>query len=705
MLSWLRYPLIRFLVFLIAGILLRRILALNSPVFIYLFLTGLITYPAILLVLKKDRFVRYNLLVGVMALGTLALAGISLTIVKDDKNLEFHLLSLADPPEAVTGKLVDFPVPDSTGTRFVVDCRSGLRDTAWRKIRGKIQVTCRHNSGSSIYNLRPGALIMIRGKPRVIGAPRNPGQFDYASFMAGRNIYHQMMVPDHKIVLIRNGNPFNILTLAGTINRNCQKILNSHLHDSIASSLCAALVLGARNRLDDFLVADFAHAGISHILAVSGLHVGILYLMLFFILKPLFRNKKTAWVGSVFIILILVLFAFITGLSPSVLRAVILFSIIESGRRLGRKSISFNSLAASAFLLLAIDPGFLTTLGFQLSYLAVTGILFFQPKIYRLLVFENDLLDYAWQLVSVSLAAQITTFPLTLHYFHAFPVYFLAANIIAIPAAFVILTGGLAILALYFTGPVADVLGKLLSIFIHGFNFLIHGLASLPFSQIGSINLSNLMVVILYAGLLIFMFLIASRKIIFLYLTLFFAFTLFFLNAFETFRAIHQHKIIFYYVHGGTQIELVKGREGIIIADSVLSTKPERIRRIMGNHCLAEHHPCSFSVAEQHRIPEGSSGNINFYVWEKKKIVMIRDKHVNHGFRPENILLADYIILAGNSGYSIDAILKNFQSRCWIIDGSAVPAASRTAIRELTSRHCRVISLEESGSVSFPADL
>lgn len=176
----------------------------------------------------------------------------------------------------------------------------------------------------------------------------------------------------------------------------------------------------------------FTKTGVIHVLAVSGLHVGIIYLFLSWILK-LKRNQVNAAWKIILLIFILFLYAMITGFSPSVSRAVLMFSFMRIGELFGKKVHTLNALAFSAFIILIYNPTELFQLGFQLSYFAVLSIVIFYPAIYGLLFFKNTILDKLWSLTAVTLAAQIGTFPWALYVFHQFPVYFILSNWVTIP--------------------------------------------------------------------------------------------------------------------------------------------------------------------------------------------------------------------------------------------------------------------------------
>jgi competence protein ComEC len=251
-----------------------------------------------------------------------------------------------------------------------------------------------------------------------------------------------------------------------------------------------------------------------HILAVSGLHVGILY-WLFSIL--LYRHKKIrqkGWLNSVLILLGLWIYAGITGFSPSVLRATLMFSFIVMATLLGKSSNIYNTLAVSAFVLLLGSPLLVFSVSFQLSYLAVLGIVYMQPKIYRWLTFNNFILRQLWMWTSVYLAAQLATTPISLYYFHQFPTYFIIANWIVVPAAFLIFTLGLGLLLTGWSSSLSACIGWILEQLTWLVNQFVAWMNNLTYSVITSIYISIQDLLLWYGVILFGLLFLAIKKVL-----------------------------------------------------------------------------------------------------------------------------------------------------------------------------------------------
>ena len=292
---------------------------------------------------------------------------------------------------------------------------------------------------SATANLQRGDILLVSttiDQPKPTG---NPEDFNYANYLAHQGIGGTGYVSTSKWQKIGEEHPFSLIITA----EKCRTYLLNIYHQFGLSGdefgMLAALTLGYKDALTPELRESFSTTGAMHVLAVSGLHVGIIYMVIGWLLGFLDKNKRTQRLKPIFIILFLWFYAFITGLSPSVMRATVMFTFMALAGVIGRKSQTFNTIFLSAFLLILYQPAFLFDVGFQLSYSAVIAIVYFQPKIVGLLVVKNRFLRWAWELTAVSLAAQIGTAPFSLFYFHQFPNYFLLSNFVVIPAASIIL--------------------------------------------------------------------------------------------------------------------------------------------------------------------------------------------------------------------------------------------------------------------------
>ncbi len=297
------------------------------------------------------------------------------------------------------------------------------------------------NKDSASQRLRVGTWYYTRALLLPVPKPKNPYQFDYGSYLKRKQIYGQLSINKNEL-LISQHTSSGLRVWASRFRESVLKSIHSHSFTSDQLAVIDALVLGQKNGIDKQMSTNYASAGMMHILAVSGLHVGIILLLLRLITKPI-ADYKLRWLRSIIIIAMIWAFAFITGLSPSVLRAATMFSFLEVGQQLGGKRKTTDAVMASAMLLLLYDPFLIYQVGFQLSYLAVIGILWIQPWLSSFYTPRYYIDRLLWGIATVSVAAQLGVLPLSLFYFHQFPGLFFLSNVIIIPFLGIILGGGI----------------------------------------------------------------------------------------------------------------------------------------------------------------------------------------------------------------------------------------------------------------------
>lgn len=276
----------------------------------------------------------------------------------------------------------------------------------------------------------------------------NPHQFDFKKYMERNGVYHSLKLSDESFVTLPNPSR-TLIGYAQEIRSDIIQKLKKENFGTEQLSIIQALLLGERTNISEETYSNYINAGAVHILAVSGLHVGILLLLIQFLLRPLNQIPHGKKIGLLFTVLFLWAFAFIAGLSPSIIRACAMFSFVAYAMYLNRPSNSVNILALSMFfILLAIDPNLLFQVGFQMSYAAVFAIVWIFPLLQRWWYPKNKIMRYFWQLLSVSIAAQLGVLPISLFYFHQFPGLFFIANLLIVPFLGVILGMGICIIFL-----------------------------------------------------------------------------------------------------------------------------------------------------------------------------------------------------------------------------------------------------------------
>ena len=500
---WVPYPFLRLTPAFIVGI----VLALSireevSPALLW----GGFAIGILAVLVAAARYRRWRgagLFGGIGGLVALVMAGWLHTEAQTEAGKLGHLTTVASDIQYVEGVVIRAEEERANTWRCQVQVAQVRIDSNWHPYQGKVMVYQRKDSLH--HPLQYGDRVLLKGEPTLVPGPRNPQEFDYQTYLARQQIYHQVFVSGAEVRTLGYAPPSVVRAVALEAQQAFAQRLAEGIENPRERSIVSALVLGVKDGLEPETRQAYATAGAMHVLAVSGLHVGIVYAICVGLLGGLRRRPLGRWIFAIWVLICLWGFAFLTGLSPSVLRAATMFSFMVLAQTTRRKTNIYNTLAASAFLLLCFDPYLLTSVGFQLSYLAVLGIVYLQPRIYGWWSAPNRVLDWAWSLTTVSLAAQLATGPLAVYYFHVFPTYFFLSNLLVVPMATLILGGGLLVLGLSVFSLEASVfLADLLERAVWAMNEVIFALEKIPGSRIEDLMLSPTQVMLLVAALLAF---------------------------------------------------------------------------------------------------------------------------------------------------------------------------------------------------------
>ena len=341
---------------------------------------------------------------------------------------------------------------------------------------GRILLNIRKDSLNHAFEI--GTPLQINGSLYQSGPAKNPNQFDYGKYLEGKQIYAQIYADATGLKVgsfIKKDVWYYTSKLRTKIIRNLEK---SHFNTA-ELNVAIALILGQQQEISPEIIRDYQFAGAVHILSVSGLHIGFILLFVTFLLKPFPNTRRGSFIKLIIILASLFSFGLIAGLAPSVLRSVTMFSFVSIGMYLRRSTNIFHTLLVSMLLILLFEPSFLFDVGFQLSYVALFFILWLQPLLAKLWIPKNILLKYFWDILTVSFAAQIGAFPLSIYYFHQFPGLFFVTNLVIIPFLSVIMALGVLVMVLAAFDCIPLFLSKSLEWSIFILNKIINSIASL----------------------------------------------------------------------------------------------------------------------------------------------------------------------------------------------------------------------------------
>ncbi len=422
----------------------------------------------------------------------------------------------------------------------------------------------------SSLSLNYGDKIVIKKSLQEIKNSGNPGGFDYKRYSLFQGITHQLYLKkaDFEILKEKNINPNRQFIY--TAREKVLTILRKYIPGDKELGLAEALLIGYKNDLEQSLVQSYTNTGVVHIIAISGLHLGLIYWLLGLFFKPLKSNKKTKWLRPVLIITGLWLFSFLAGAQPSILRSALMFTCIIIGESFSRKTSIYNTIAISAFILLCINPFWLWDVGFQLSYAAVLSIIIFMRPIYNWFYIKNKALDFIWKMNAVTLAAQVLTVPLGIFHFHQFPNLFFVTNFLAVPLSSLILLGEILLCIVAFIPVLADVIGKIISWMIWAMNTYVEKIENISFSLWDGLQISLLQSIILLLSSISISYWLIQKSSKGLRLGLITLLLFITLRSLSFIEANSQRKIIVYNVPQKTAVDFIDGRHYKFVGDSDL---------------------------------------------------------------------------------------------------------------------------------------
>jgi len=351
---------------------------------------------------------------------------------------------------------------------------------------------------------QPGEIWIVSGQVMPYQSPGTPYMFDYSDYLRKNRIAFQFICNTGTCNYSKDSESFDLFVFCAQLKGQLMHLFSEYGMSQRERAVLNALFLGDKSELSSDQKDHFAAAGAMHLLAVSGLHVGIIYLLAGFLLNACGLRRKRS-IKVVFIVLILLGYAILTGLSPSVLRAFIMFSMMEIGILMKRRKNIFNMIFASLLLILLLDPLAIYNIGFWLSHVAVISIIVFYPLINGWFVFKFPPFKWIWSLFSVSIAAQIGTFPLGIAIFHDFPIYFIISNLLLIPIVAPILVLAILSVGVQFSSFLSKMFIGCLSNLLEYLNDSVQWIESLPYSVWSHLYLGWHQVALIYLALLLFL--------------------------------------------------------------------------------------------------------------------------------------------------------------------------------------------------------
>ena len=560
--QWSVRPFVRIILFFIPGILLgSEIVDFRIDIFSIILLSSILLFSGFVIAkwltsYKLRWFGALVFYVSVFMFGV---------FISYQSSRQIAMEEVSDHSNSFVGEIVSDPVQTKNAIRLEIATSSEEGKDAYSKFK----VLAYLEKSDASLNLVYGDKIVFEANLKKNKNSGNPGEFDYAIYLNRKGIVYTTYLNNKQWSFLLYSPSNKLMAFAKRLRQSLlHKLEETSVFDN-TYEVSAAILLGYDFLMDAETEQDFVRAGAMHILCVSGLHVGVIFLIMSFLLNFLKTNALGKYIRIVLLLLSVWSYAMLTGLSPSVLRASIMLSFFIMGEASNRLKDSYNTLAASAFAMLLIDPMLIYSVGFQLSYAAVLGIISIYRPVYNLFYFKNKLINYLWSILSVSIAAQIATFPIATHYFHYFPTYFWLVNLFVIPLSFLIIMSGFVFFVVSWIPFLSTAFGAITSFLVYLLNNAVGLVELFPLHGFDNIFMPWAKLILVYLIIIASFHLLFFKRILLLkYLTLLVLVLLVF-NTVVKYQNLTRKEVVAFNVKKHNVLEFINGTEVILFSDSV----------------------------------------------------------------------------------------------------------------------------------------
>lgn len=688
--NWSKYPFLRLLPPLLAGILMGEALGPFHIGARGLFLVLLLLVGIMAMLSRTLKQYRYRWVFGVLVLMVLVLLGwLRQQMVSEvGETVGLH----GGPGSTMIARVIESPQVKERSVKVVLELRGCRTLEGDNPVSGKVMAYLEKTDRA--LKLRYGDLICFWDPIEAVPPPLNPGEFDYQAYLRRQGVTGRVYLQEdrwHELG-VREGNPLR--RIAYSARDQLLEALQRCGVTEDAFGVGAALLLGYDESLPAQLRQQYVAAGAMHVLCVSGMHVGVVYLLASSLLDLLLKRKWMVRLKKALLLVLVWSYAMITGLSPSVLRATLMISFLILGALLRKKGNTLNTVAASAFMLLVFNPNHLFAIGFQLSYAAVLGIVLLQRPVYNLLYVKNKLLDKAWEITAVSLTAQLFTLPLTLYHFHQFTPYFWLSNLFLAPLSFVAILTGMGLLAVSWIPWICTAMGKLVWGSLSLMNLLVSWVERLPGSVIRGLYINKVELALLLLLLVMLVVFLNFKKKRMLMESLALGCCLSLSLAVRSESVARQTQLTLYALRNHTCVDLIVGTEHLMLCDEGLLEDSGAIDySLRGNwaRCQLSGNPSCYILSEtvDHPLVVKHGNLLSFQgcllaFWDST------NEGLTNVFSFDAPAVApmpvDLVVVRGKQPADLNKLICHYTTPLLLIDGS-VPAFRTAAWMEQAEQH------------------
>ncbi len=669
MADWSKYPFVRMLIPMTLGIWFATIVVSFRLPFIDVLLIMLFLFGLALLTSITLKTIRLNWLFGFIMGCYLFHGGYALTYVHEAETQKTYYRNFEGDAKYYVARIYDYPTVRDNNIRVPLQLEYQFGDSLpSRAVTGKVMAYFQKTD--TAFALRYGNLIAIDAPVNEVQGPKNPAEFDYRAYLYRKGITGQVFLKDADWVDLQTSRVNPIYAFSYRFRDILLSSLQRCGLNNDEFGVAAAILLGYDDSLADDVRKNYVAAGSMHILCVSGMHVGIIYLLASALLGFLNRKKWQKMLKHILLLAMIWFYALIAGLTPSVLRASLMISFVIIGEMLNRKGFIINSLAASAFILLCINPNNLFEIGFQLSYAAVMGIVVLQRPIYSLFYVKNKLLDKVWEITAVSLAAQIATIPFTLFYFNQFTTYFWLSNLFMTPISFIVIISGMVLLLVSWIPYVNVLVGYLVWGAVYVMNTIVSWIERLPFSIVKGLYVSEFEFVMLLLAFILLLLCVALRKHR-MFIGVLSALLLMMVSVtFRLYQSDHQKGMTFFSLRNHTAVDFVRGGEHVLLADSTLMSDESAVDYSLRGAWTKRHlssHPETVDLNEDF-ASDYLCKKSNLVSFDGKLLALWDEEQVTDSLSYR--LPVDYLLVCRRQTPDVQSVVKSYNTKLLLIDGS-----------------------------------
>jgi competence protein ComEC len=683
---WLQQtPIFRFLLALIAGIILQHFVPLPNNVLLVgvcICFFGLLTFSFLNFYLKF----RLQKVRGLLAVTAIVLSGALLVLYADARKLKNWYGNINNSESNYQVSVIEEPIINSKTVKLTCNVAYVINNNIKTTASGKIFIYLPKDSVSE--KITYGNVLLFNGALQVVNNYGHPGEFNYKGFLARKNIYHMAYLTNANYIITpeKNGNAaFNFLIQS---RQYVLAALRQHFSiNGTVLGVAEAMVLGYNQDINKELYQAYADTGVVHVIAISGMHLGLIFVSLTWLFARMPWVKHRPAIAMVLVLVFIWFFVLLTGASPSILRAGIMYSCVVLANLLQAEKFSYNILLLAAFVMLLFNPLLLFDMSFQLSYAALLSIMLFQYKIGNIFWVKNKSVKLVWSLISTTLAAQILVTPIILYYFHQFPLVFLLANLVAIPISNFALIGLFLLLIFNSVPYLSTAIAFVLNVMLGFLNKATLFFNNIPYASLQQIPTNGVATFLCYVLIAIWALggLVNPKKLRLPFLIC--GLCIVFYTGFLYYTSLNTKAFVVYNIPKHSAVEVISNGTSFLLADSVVKDSTALFK---------------FHIKPTHRHFNCSGNNpgllkyINNHIYTfNNQTILLVDSGYKAVTSPQKINI-NFAILSHNAKINIQDLTQAFLINQFIFDASNSKwkiEKWKTQCNALTLRHHSVPEL------------